>query len=328
MAAETGSAAAAMKERLLADSEGFSFFQAIRLLQLLDRRSGNLQSDQLRIRPRLSLAFPENDIDRIEPLPNGGYRITANFFGLYGVASPLPTFYTEDLLDEEREGGHVTRDFLDIVHYAMYPLLFEAWNKYRLEQRIIENDGQDILNLLHAFVGLGDPDLRIDLLPHSADLLRYAGLLSQRPRSVLGLRTMLADAFAPARVRIDSCVARTLPIPDDQRMRVGVQGHCLGEDAYLGSEVEDYGSNIRISLSDVPADLFHQLLPGAPGHRRLRFLTRFYLIDPLHVEVELEPRAGHAEAVRTNARRWSRLGLDSWLAPDPHSLPTGVRFDL
>ena len=176
MAAETRTTADAVKALLLTNGEKYSYFQAIRLLRLYDRHTG-LNQENLRVRPRLGLGFPENDIDRIESMPSGGYRITANFFGLYGVASPLPTYYTEDLFEEEREGHHVTRDFLDVVHYAMYPLLFDAWAKYRVEQRIVEDRHEASLNQLYAFVGLHDPDLRADLLSGSAELLRYAGLL-------------------------------------------------------------------------------------------------------------------------------------------------------
>ncbi|HTN67665.1 MAG TPA: type VI secretion system baseplate subunit TssG [Burkholderiaceae bacterium] len=327
MAAKTGTTAAAVREQLLANGEKFSYFQAIRLLRLLGK-SGGMPHDALRIRPKLGLGFPENDIDRIEALPQGGYRITANFFGLYGVASPLPVYYTEDLFEEEREGRHATRDFLDIVHHAMYPLLFDAWIKYRLQQRIVEADDGNVLDHLYAFVGLGNPDLRIDLLPGSAELLRYAGLLNQRPRSALGLRTLLADAFSPARVEINSCVPHWLPIPSDQRLRLGRQAHCLGEDTHLGQQIDDHTNQIRVRLHDVPADLFHQLLPGEAGHARLCFLTRYYLLDPLTVRVQISLRDGAASPARLNSRNWSRLGLDTWLNPEADGMRTRMAFSL
>ena len=327
MAAETRTTAAAVKELLLAKGERYSYFQAVRLLRLFDRNTG-LRQENLRVRPKLGLGFPENDIDSIEPLPQGGYRITANFFGLYGVASPLPTYYTEDLFEEEREGRHVTREFLDIVHYAMYPLLFDAWSKYRLQQRIVEDEDATALNHLYAFVGLDDPELRVNLLPGSAELLRYAGLLNQRPRSVLGLQTMLADAFPEAQVFIECCVLHTLTIPADQQWSLGRQGHCLGEDAYLGTQIDDYGSHIKIKLSDVPQSLFHQLLPGAAGHERLRFLTNFYLIDPLNIDVEMSLRHEDARAARTGRGQWSRLGFDTWLIPEQAHQATQVQFSL
>ncbi|BAO90632.1 type VI secretion system baseplate subunit TssG [Caballeronia cordobensis] len=327
MAAETRATTDAVKALLLTNGEKYSYFQAIRLLRLYDRHTG-LNQENLRVRPRLGLGFPENDIDRIEETAEGGYRITANFFGLYGVASPLPTYYTEDLFEEEREGHHVTRDFLDIVHHAMYPLLFDAWAKYRVEQRIVEDRHEASLNQLYAFVGLHDPDLRVDLLPGSAELLRYAGLFNQRPHSALGLKTLLADAFAPARVEVVCGVLRAVPIPADQRWQLGQQPGRLGEDVWLGSEIDDHEGAIRIEFADLPHTLFHQMLPGGSAHARLSFFTRFYLTDPLDVEVELRLRRDETGAARTGRGAWSRLGFDTWLNPGEAALPTRVKFAL
>jgi type VI secretion system protein ImpH len=44
------------------------------------------------------------------------------------------------------------------------------------------------------------------------------------------------------------------------------------------------------------------LLPGTPGHERLAFLVRFYLIDPLDVHIVLELRHQDARAARTLGR--------------------------
>lgn len=327
MAGETRAPDAAVKAALLASGEQFAYFQAVRLLRLFERRV-HARDETLRVRPKLGLDFPENDIDRIEVLPDGGHRIVANFFGLYGVASPLPTYYTEDLLDEEREGGHATREFLDIVHYATYPLLFDAWAKYRLERRIVEDQSTEMLDRLYAFVGLGDGDLRADLLPGSALLLRYAGLLNQRPRTALGLRTMLADVYGGARVEVDCCTPDVVPIADDQRCRLGEGGHRLGVDTWLGSEIDDVSNRVRITFSDVPQALFRQLLPGAPGHAQLVFLIRYYLIDPFDVDVEIALRHEDASGARFGHGSWSRLGVDSWLAPEQADLPTKVCFRL
>lgn len=341
MAAKIGTAAAAVEESLLARGEQFSYFQAMRLLHLFGNARG-MPADTLRIRPKLGLGFPDSDIESIEPRQDGGYRVTANFFGLYGVASPLPTYYTEDLFDEEREGRHATRDFLDIIHYAMYPLLFDAWRKYRLQLRVVEDGDQVMLDHLYSFVGLDDPVVR-NRLPHSGDLLRYAGLFNLHPRSALGLRTLLTDAFSPAKVSIESCTLQTLPIPLDQRLHLGQQANCLGEDTHLGCEIDDYSSSLTICFTDLPEDLFHQLLPATAGHDRLNFLTRFYLIDPLEIRIELELRRDEAQAARTLTNAvgippdssggeldadWSRLGLDTWLSPQHGKAPTRVKYTL
>ena len=338
MAAEIGSAAAAVEERLLAHGERFSYFQAVRLLRLFGK-TRDVPADSLRVRPKLSLGFPETDIDSIESLEGGGYRITANFFGLYGVASPLPTYYTEDLFEEEREGRHATRDFLDVIHFAVYPLLFDAWRKHRLQDRVVEDSDAGMLSLLYAFMGLHDKGLR-GSVADSEGMLRYAGLFNQRPRSALGLKILLADAFSPAKVDVVCCTVRQVAIPDDQRLQLGQQANRLGEDAYLGSHIDDYSGSLTLRLSGLSGELFHALLPGTAENERLRALTRFYLVDPLEISVELELRHEDARPSRTLSSLdasdasslgavspyWSRLGLDTWLMAGQSHQATRVQF--
>ncbi|MFO8111269.1 MAG: type VI secretion system baseplate subunit TssG [Desulfosalsimonadaceae bacterium] len=72
----------------------------------------------------MSLAFPPADIDRIQEMDlqeHSGYEITANFLGLYGISSPLPTFYTEELMHEAAEDESVCRDFIDVINQRCGP---------------------------------------------------------------------------------------------------------------------------------------------------------------------------------------------------------------
>ena len=326
MAATTGQQSPALTQALLAEGGRFAFFQAVRLL----RRGGDDvdASPHLRIRPKLSLGFPDTDIDSIRALPDGGHEIVANFFGLYGVASPLPTFYTEDLFEEAREGRHAPRDFLDIVHQSLYGLLIDSWSKFRLPLRVIERSDAKLLNHLYAFVGLEDDALRARLPASHELLLRYTGLFKQQTRSALGLSTLLADAFTPASVEVLPCVARVAAIPDDQRLRLGEQAHCLGQESYLGCEIDDGENHLVVRIADLPEDVFHSLLPGSAGNQKLQFLISFYLIDPLGVTIELHPKEKEVQPVRLGGENWSGLGLDTWLAPAADSRLVPVRFDI
>jgi type VI secretion system protein ImpH len=298
------------------DGAAFSYFQAMRLMRRQESAQG--RPGTIRVRPNMSLGFPDTDIDRIEALPDGaGWRVTANFFGLYGVASPLPIFYSEDLLDDAREGHRARREFLDIFHHALYPQLFLAWRKYRLPLRAAEERDPAALGTLYAFAGLGLAPQR-QKLPRASHLLRHLGLFAMHTRSALGLQTLLADALAPAHVSIEPCVLQQLPIPAGQRLRLGRQAHALGEDSHLGTRIEDSDNLLRVSLSALPASLFQQLLPGAEGYAQLRFLIRFYLTRPLQVDVSLSLARGARRGVQLGARgasqdAWCRLGLDTWL---------------
>jgi type VI secretion system protein ImpH len=141
------------------------------------------------------------------------------------------------------------------------------------------------------------------------------------------LRTLLADAFAPAAVEVESCVPHWMPIPADQRIRLGEQAHRLGEDCPLGVQFEDCDNLVRIVIADLPPPLFQQLLPGADGHRWLQFLVRFYLTRPLQVAIELRLQSQGGDA-RLGGAAWSRLGLDTWLPQAEGESASPVSFRL
>jgi type VI secretion system protein ImpH len=313
MADPDGGETLAIKERLLEKSERFSFFQAYRLLRLIARREGRSDAN-LRVRPNLSLNFPGTDLSQIRESANGSWELTANFLGLYGVTSPLPTFYTETLLDEQHEGRHSNRDFLDIISQTIYPLFFRAWLKSRAQLRITEFDDERLLEILHSFVGINTPrDFREQ--PGFRELLRFAGLFSQYPRSAMGLHTIIAALYPDARVDVIQQDEMWQPIPDEQRLRVGIQACTLGEDSHLGVTVRSRSNNLTLRIHDVEQATFLSLLPGRPEFRKLSFIIRYYLLDPLQVQLDLRLRRGAVQPVRLGARdhRWAALGHDTWL---------------
>ncbi|KVP81065.1 type VI secretion protein [Burkholderia ubonensis] len=323
----------ALEPVLLGEAKHFAYFQAIRLLRRIVReRRGDAACRPavpmpIHTRPDLALSFPDTDIERIDKTEGGGYRVIANFFGLYGVSSPLPTFYTEDLIDEALKGRHAARSFLDLLHQILYPLLYDAWLKYRLPQRIIEEHDTAALRPLYALAGI-DTHATRDAGLHEHALLRYIGLLSQRPRSALGLRALLTDALAPAMVDIEQCVPQWLPIPNDQRTHVGEHMHQIGIDARIGTRMRDDDGRLRIVLRNVPGPLFHSLMPGGDAFRQLRFLTRLYLTQPFVVDVEVRVRISDAHPAHCGSDAWSRVGLDTWLGGPrtEHAAPLEFRL--
>ncbi|KVK92229.1 type VI secretion system baseplate subunit TssG [Burkholderia sp. MSMB1498] len=323
----------ALEPVLLGEAKHFAYFQAIRLLRRIVRErrgdaiGGPAAPMPIHTRPNLALSFPDTDVERIDKAEDGGYRVIANFFGLYGVSSPLPTFYTEDLIDEASKGRHAARSFLDVLHRVLYPLLFDAWLKYRLSLRIVEDHDAAALRPLYALAGVDVRTAR-DAGLHEHALLRHVGLLSQRPRSAAGLRALLADVLAPSTVDIEQCVPQWLPIPVDQRTRVGANAHRLGVDARVGERMRDDGGRLRIVLGDVPGPLFRELMPGGDAFRRLRFLARLYLTLPFVVDVEVRVRTRDAGPARCGGDAWSRVGLDAWLGGPSAKHATSPEFRL
>ncbi|GAB4229287.1 MAG: type VI secretion system baseplate subunit TssG [Deltaproteobacteria bacterium] len=265
------------------------------------------------MRPDLSLGFPASDVVRIEETPGGpsGHRVTVSFLGLYGASSPLPTFYTEDLIDERLTDSTTTRDFLDILHHRLYLLLFRCWSKYRPFVKVVEEESPGDLEKLFCLMGLGEPELRtVEGGPYG--LLRYLGLFTQHPRSAAGLEGLLRDAIGGPAVELIPCLLRKARIPPDQRAVLGESGRILGGDCFLGHEIDDRMGKFRLRIGPLDAERFDSLLPGRPAHRRMASMIGLYLTDPLEYDFELVLSRGEAKTACLGAPRWSALGLDTW----------------
>lgn len=322
-------------KELLANGRAFSFFQAVRLLRhVVKGRTLNGKPDMselIRVRPDLSLAFPAADIDRIEQVDSGGgavYRITATFLGLYGSASPLPTFYTEDLLAESSNDESVSRDFLDILNQRFYELLFQGWLKYRNFSQVAEEKNAEHLERLFCLAGLGSEVLRRSQgeTHFSHSLLRYIGLLTQFPRSASGLSTLLRDALRGVPLQIVPCIPRKAKIPEPQQLRVGQSGSRLGMDSYLGDEIEDRMGKFRIQIGPLDQAGFLKFTPGNSGYELLSSLTGIYVTDPLAYEVELILAARQAQTISLGDPVRSVLGVTTWVFSEKHLGEVRTRF--
>lgn len=322
-----------LKLSLLKEGASFSFFQAIRLLQhFLQAEETPAQREtsgfsHIRITPLLSLAFPPADIHKIEEISSKGasyYSIVANFFGLYGVSSPLPTFYTEDLIDDVDDDSTATKDFIDVIHQRLYYLLFKSWMKYRQFQQVTEERDTTHMERLYCLVGLGEPGFRRGI-DHAQQLLRYTGLFSQSPRSALGLKTLLQDSLQLP-VDVIPCVLRKAKIPVDQRIQLGSRNGGLGLDGYLGEEIDDRMGKFRIHIGPLDERDYRAFIPGSKLYRQLVFLTNMFVLEPLEYDIDVTMAASQAQTLCLGGNRWASLGHDTWIYSGATMGKTTTRF--
>ena len=318
-----------LKLSLLKEGASFSFFQAMRLLRhYISIRDApeNSEFSHILIEPLLSLAFPAADIQKIEEISDVDtttYKITANFFGLYGVSSPLPTFYTEDLMDEVNDDARAAKGFIDIIHQRLYHLLFKSWMKYRQFQQVNEERNTDHITRLFCLLGLGETGFRQDI-DKAEQLLRYIGLFSQSPRSALGLKTLLQD-YLHLPVDILPCVLRKARIPVNQQLQLGGM-NVLGVDSFLGEEIDDRMGKFRIQVGPLDEQRYRAFIPGSEMYNRLVFLTSLFVLDPLEYDIDVTMAENQAQKVCLGGGRWASLGRDTWLFSGETKGKTTSRF--
>lgn len=269
-------------------------------------------SPGLRIQPELNLDYPQSDIAEISRDGAAGkYQITTTFFGLYGVSSPLPGFYTEELLDDEWDEFSARKGFFDVIHNHLFPLLYQAWLKYKFSHNLVEFGNQKYAEIIYSLIGLGEA-YRIEPVQYGY-LLKYSGLLSQRTRSLLGLKTLLRDIFGDIELDIRPCVKRLVPIVKKQRCVLGDQNATLGFDACIGKQVVDRMGRFNIEIGPVNAEQFATFIRGNETVQTMKALLKLYLVQPLEFSISLLLEPGIVKPASIGEWESSILGSNCWL---------------
>jgi len=323
-----------LKEALINEGHRYSFIQAYRLLlYLLDKKHnvtepGNYEalSRHIQIRPELTLAFPKTDVADIEVISDEKdlYRITATFLGLYGPSSPMPTFYTEDLLKEQSQDHTISRDFIDIFNNRLYKMFFECWGFSRLFYQLYEKKDDKVLFRLFCLIGFEGKYIR-NIIDNASEMLRYAGILSQFPRSAEGLRCLIAGNIGINSVRIVQCEERSVPISEGQRFFLGASCSTLGVDAHIGESIRDNTGKFSVEIGPVNQDIYKNLLPDKKSFSVVDQAIRIYLDQPLVWDIKLLIEGKDASMTCLGDKNWSSLGYDMWLGK-PLSKTYEIRF--
>ncbi|WP_108650362.1 type VI secretion system baseplate subunit TssG [Dongshaea marina] len=311
-------------EELKTRPELFSYVQALRLLRWQGEGSDYLKR-RVRSRAQLSLGFPATDV---VGLTEQGKQttLTTTFLGLYGPASPLPTFYTEELLDEANEDGCATRDFYDVLSQPFFEQYFRAWEKYRLLPQLVGARNPKLLERLFALVGI-QSDTLAGSEAEAFELLPYMGLLSQGMRSAQGLEALMRHLIgADSKVWLEQWVERWVEIPGEQRCGLGEANSELGGECYLGSQIRDCSSACRIHVEVNDRALFESLLPGAPLYQKILKFLRHYMLDMLDMELRIWPGANVVGEPVLNSRQGALLGMNAWLGGVPHHLTLPLNY--
>lgn len=300
MANTTSSRLDAVVEFIVANHNHLEFFQMARLLayalsnndeqqtEAEDIVSGNWEdhfNDYLRIRPMLSMSFPGTDISNAEVLAENKLRVETTFFGLYGVTSPLPNFYTEGLIAANQNGNSNARGLIDIFHYAAYPLLMKAWTRYRGETGLRKGVSKRQLTRKASWIGLvGDgARKRFDQWPK---MLQLAPLFANSNRSASGLQALVTCIVGSGIVRIRPCAPTRVTVPKKFKCRLGQSSHQLGTQVVLGNALVDHLSHVEIVISEQLQEDLEDIVPGGKRYRLLEQSIQLFSHDNLRIRLK------------------------------------------
>ncbi|WP_433964493.1 type VI secretion system baseplate subunit TssG [Tunturiibacter gelidiferens] len=350
--------APSIRQWLYAEPYRFEFLQAVRLLEQFalstpsDSKSPvplalgpDSAREAVHLRSHVGFDFSPSELRSLRASPDSHQppELVVNLYALAGGASPLPDWVAELLQLQIRTGDHALRDFFDLFHHRLLSLLYRVSLHHRPWLEPVQMRNAEVAftsvrarnkmsQYLLSFAGLGLPELQNRLSISDDELLPYAGLLWQRPRSMVGLERILQHALN-VQVASQRLVGSWHRIEPEDRTRLGPRrssdrlplfshsrNNALGRTSVLGARTWNPQGRFALILGPLSLHDFQRLLPGGPAHRRLRALVRFYAGDLLDVCVHLRLTPAAIPATRLSR---SRLGWTSWLKTKPISqLPT------
>jgi type VI secretion system protein ImpH len=271
--------------------------------------TASVANEVLRFRANPTFAFPPGEIAAVKPhaaLP-GVLDVTVNLIGLYGPSSPLPTVFTERVLDQDT-GGAVA-DFLDLFNHRLTGLLFQIWKHYRHDLRY-ETGASDPLSLAAGTL-MGLLPLPGGALEGARSaLLPYTGLLAMASRSADTVSRVLGH-YLGLDCRVEEFVLRRIAIPSDLCCRLGGPRE-LGVDSVIGESVQDIAGHCRIWAGPMPFARYLEFLPDGRSYAGLQDAIEFVVNGPLSRDLGLIIHAGEASGWGLGT---GKLGWTTWLVP-------------
>ncbi len=320
-------------------------WQAVRLLEAHQVRCGSprlggqvsdwgqgraAERETIRLRPSTSLAFPVADIEslQIQAASRGRpqrYLVTLTLAGLYGVTSPLPRWYAQEILwAVARDGASApARAFLDIFHHRLLSLLYRAWRRARHEYDYIPGARDQLSRFLLGLAGLTPDSLQSSSGLEPARLLRYLGLLLLRNRPAAGLEQLLTAelrSWLPSQKQLKVQVIQLPPVrwvtlPADQQTRLGRQptGTALGSGPVLGRSQQDRTTYLELRIGPLSYRSLLTLTPGTAFAKRLLALSRLYLKQSVDLAIRVTVPTHEVPRSRLGTKARLRAAVPSFL---------------
>lgn len=284
MARKSQSAYSRLMQQLAPNIYDFNFYRFCQLLESMRDGCPPLGStmspgdDPIRFRPDPGMGFPAGELKNVEwdeQQPEQPPTVRTTFLGLYGVDSPLPTAYLNDIV-QQSEGYEGVADFLDIFNHRMMTQYYRIWRKYSYPATY-EPSGQDETSqCLLGLIGLGITGSQQHI---ATPVSRFLALLS-----IMRLPTRIAEGVM-ALVKLLAPLTQVQVVPHDRRRvrltqpvrlsrRYPVQ---LSQRPVLGNVGTDVNSQMVLELYTEDTDEAQRWLPQGELHTDLLVLLRVYL---------------------------------------------------
>jgi len=231
--------------------------------------------DPVRFRPHPGMGFPVSELKNVEWREQQPPTVRTTFLGLYGVDSPLPTSYLDDIA-QRREGHEAIEGFLDIFNHRVFTQFYRIWRKYSYPASF-ETGGRDATSqCLLGLIGLGIPGSAKQIATPMSRFLALLSTMRLPTRTAEGVQALVTLLAPNTRARViahyPQRIALHRPVGFSKTHRAS-----LSQRQVLGKSGLDANSQLLLKLYTADADEAKAWLPGGQLHSDLLVLLRVYL---------------------------------------------------
>lgn len=337
MASITRHKTPSVEEALRSEPYAFDFDQAILILECIQKAKTSLGEgsspvfEAVTLKSNVSLAPPVSELQRLDDTADKP-TLWINFLSLAGALGPLPTPYTETVIQRTREKDTSFRDFLDIFNHRLASLWHRFHKKIHTGIAQILPQDSSIGKCLLQLAGISHNRLIEGTALNEMTLLTYQNLLWKQPHGIIGLERLLHHHFGIS-IETHEFQGTWREASMSEVSRIGThqgQWNALGETTLLGSKTWDQMAAIRIDINDLTWERFSKFLPpvhkdGTTNHyNQLKELCQLYVgLDiAITIKLVLQPHEIKpiilycnplAHLTDTHPLYGNRLGHNTWL---------------
>jgi len=289
--------------------------------------SGAIASEAVLFGTNSSLAFPLRDVQSIRYLRGGQaglpqVEMSVNFAGLCGSCSPLPEFYSEDVI-YSKEDISPSGKFLDVFNHRLISFFYRSWENIRSIDEYELGARNKYCDYLFSMFGMRGRDFRDNSDIDWERLLPFALFFRIGPASASSLKKVLAHYFCLESVSVRQFIKKEAAFRPQDINSLGLGNSILGDNCSIGDSITQLNSCYRLILGSLSYRQFRNFLPDRAELSILRKLASLLIRKPMSMQVELHVDSSDIpQMVLANANIF-QLGYNSWLGK-----PTESQFTL
>ncbi len=240
--------------------------------------TANPADDAVRFRPDPGMGFPAGELKGIEfdqRRPLAPATVRTRLMGLYGVDSPMPAAYLDDIT-QRREGHEALEGFLDVFNHRIFTQFYRIWRKYSYPATF-EPGGVDATSqCLLGLVGLGIPGTAERIGTPVSRFLALLGVMGLPTRNAEGMQALVTLLAPGTGVGVTPHWPRRVPLAA-AAVLCAQQRPSLSQSVVLGGVGTDVNSEVLLTLVTQDLSQTCAWLPGGQQLRDLMVLLRVYL---------------------------------------------------